>query len=278
MHRYKTFTGSDCAIHSVIKPLTVHGCGIQEQGGEGGRQLFPVLHKSLLQQIRWRLTNSSLRHWMAGQIGYDLSDRRFVGCSLEPCLCREDLSVDGEPGLQHNNRNIKQTLQLGVSSSSAGRGSSESQRGLRVLAVFPLRIERACTKPRISHKSKAAGKGEGASDGKHSPEHHDGLGKGPCECSLFWGGDNPSISTGQSCQAGPRWNPRNPLTFFICPVEGTSIQWQLLPWAFDQELRRDMGHVWGKELSFGLSAKWVYYLLSLEVSRILERLTSLALQ
>lgn len=25
--------------------------------------------------------------------------------------------------------------------------------------------------------------------------------------------------------------------FFICPVEGTSIQWQLLPWAFDQELR-----------------------------------------
>lgn len=35
MHRYKTFTGSDCAIHSVIKPLTVHGRGIQEQWGEG---------------------------------------------------------------------------------------------------------------------------------------------------------------------------------------------------------------------------------------------------
>lgn len=157
---------------------------------------------------------------MAGQIRYDLSDGRFVGCSLEPWLCRAGLSVDGEPGLQHNNRNIKQTLQLDISSSSAGQGSSESQRGLRVPAVFPLRIKRAHTKPRISHKSKAAGKGEGASNGKHSPEHHDGLGKGPCECSLFWGGDNPSISTGQSCQAGPRWNPWNLLWFFYLSCGG----------------------------------------------------------
>lgn len=110
---------------------------------------------------------------------------------------------------------------------------------------------------------KSSGQGEGASNGKHSPEHHDGLGKGPCECSLFWRRDNLSISTGQSCQTVPHWNSRHPFWFFMCPVEGTSIQWQLLPWAFDEELRRNIRHIWKRNYLL-TSAKWLHYLLSLE--------------
>ena len=111
---------------------------------------------------------------------------------------------------------------------------------------------------------KSSVRGEEASDGKRGLERRDGLGRGPCECSLFWRGDNLSISTGQSCQSTPRRGPWHPLRFFICPVEGTSIQWQSLPPAFDEKLRRDIWAHLGKGLSFALSAKWLYYLPALE--------------
>lgn len=53
------------------------------------------------------------------------------------------------------------------------------------------------------------------------------------------------------------------LCFFICPVEGTSIQWQLLPWAFVEEWRRNMRHIWKRNYLLA-SVKWLHYLLSLE--------------
>lgn len=62
----------------------------------------------------------------------------------------------------------------------------------------------------------------------------------------------------------PCRGPRHPLRFFICPVEGTSIQWQSLTQALDEKPRRDIWAHLGKGLSFALSAKCLYYLPALE--------------
>lgn len=98
---------------------------------------------------------------------------------------------------------------------------------------------------------KSSGQGEGASNGKHSPEHHDRLGKGPCECSLFWRGDNLSISTGRSCQTVPHWNFRHPLFFYLsCGGHQHSMAVATLGicWGAEEEYEAYLE----KELSFGL--------------------------
>jgi len=47
-------------------------------------------------------------------------------------------------------------------------------------------------------------------------------------------------------------------------VEGTSIQWLLIPRAFDEKLRRTIWADVGKGLSFAVSAQSLYFLAALE--------------
>lgn len=185
---------------------------------------------------------------MASQIRYDLADRCFIDRSSWPAFA-EEVFVGSWFNRWWARPDAQSTPQQWRNEARCALNSSENRSGNPVrspaLAVFLLRIKYACTKPACP-QIKSGVRGEGASSGKRGRECRDGLGRGSCECSLFWRGDNPSIPTGQSCQSTPRWGPRHPLWFVICPVEGTSTQCYVTTPGIWWEAEGAFGHIWGR--------------------------------
>lgn len=180
---------------------------------------------------------------MAGQIRYDLSNR-CLRAQKRSSPTAGSIDDDGEEpglilGLHHNNREMKLAVLWAPPKTRFGK--------LARCRRFSRWGWNAAAQRRRIPQIKSGVRGEGASHGQRRPEQRDGLRRGPCECSLFWRGDNPSISTGRTCQSTARWRPRHPLWVFL------SVLWRAP--AFNGSRRpghwmRSWGEMFGKSTVF----------------------------